>query len=419
MKRKTVCLVAIITLFATYAYGQQFEPEENFRLQNYGNGVFILRYIGTNTDIHIPPYMQGRPVIGIGHNAFQDRQLTSVTIPNSVTFIQRFAFTNNQLTSVIIPDSVTSIEMLAFKNNNLSTVTIGSSVAYIGQEAFHGNRLTSVIIPDSVISIGNSAFAANQLSSVTIPDSVTYIGNLAFINNRLTSITIGNRVASIGNGAFANNQLTSVAIPNSVTRIGNGAFQANRLTSVTIPSSITSIGRSAFRHNQLTNVNIGNGVSYIGEYAFANNRLTSIPNTGRASVAANTFAGNQPQQQVQAGAQDNRSRLIQGLVSGNGRRGVFTQGARVHIPRAFVRVIDRTSVGNTTYHLVMINDTQASGVLAPFYIATTFPRVLDLMNIPPFPNTVFESMVIEFVRYGEFLQNRVPRNTYVFRLVNE
>src|SRR5574344_1552737 len=215
--------------------------------------------------------------------AFAYNQLTSVTIPNSVTSIVPGIFLENQLTSVTIPNSVTSIGDFAFSNNQLTSVTIPDSVTSIGNYAFSNNQLTSVTIPDSVTSIGMSAFSENQLTSVTIPNSVTSIGDFAFSNNQLTSVTIPDSVTSIGNYAFANNQLTSVTIPNSVTSIGESAFESNQLTSVTIPDSVSSIGEDAFINNKLTSATIGTGVTTIGSDAFrktttSNPSLTNIYN---------------------------------------------------------------------------------------------------------------------------------------------
>src|SRR5574344_337020 len=164
-------------------------------------------------DVLIPETINGIAVISMSNYAFANNQLTSVTIPDSVTSIGNYAFANDQLTSVTIPNSVTSISDDAFISNQLTSVTIPNSVTSIGIGAFEGNQLTSVMIPDSVTSIDAEAFFGNQLTNVTIPNSVTSMGTYAFYNNQLTSATIGTGVTAIGTGAFLK---TSTSNPNLV-----------------------------------------------------------------------------------------------------------------------------------------------------------------------------------------------------------
>lgn len=98
--------------------------------------------------------------------------------------IGEFAFANwNNLTSITIPDSVTSIGRSAFFDcSSLKRVTIPSSVTSIGNGAFEGcSSLTSIEIPNSVTNIGDMTFCfCGSLTSITIPDSVTSIGSAAF-----------------------------------------------------------------------------------------------------------------------------------------------------------------------------------------------------------------------------------------------
>ena len=97
-------------------------------------------------------------------------ELTSITIPNSVTSIGGAVFENcSGLTSITIPNSVTSIGWYAFSGcSGLTSVTIPNSVTSIGGQAFYEcSSLTSITIPHSVMSIGDQAFyGCSALTSV-------------------------------------------------------------------------------------------------------------------------------------------------------------------------------------------------------------------------------------------------------------
>jgi hypothetical protein len=135
-------------------------------------GTIITGYTGSAKDVVLPTQIEGLPVIGIGMDAFCRNKITSVVIPDCVTFIGRSAFSNNALTSVFIPNSVTSIGELAFRENKLSSVFIPDSVTSIGAFAYYGNKLTSVVIGKEVTFIGDSAFDGNALTSITMPRNI-------------------------------------------------------------------------------------------------------------------------------------------------------------------------------------------------------------------------------------------------------
>ena len=239
-------------------------------------------------------------VTSIGSSAFYGcSSLTSINISDGVTEIDSDAFKGcSSLTSITIPDSVTSIGYDAFRCcSSLKNINIPNSVTSIGDSAFYGcSSLTSINIPDGVTSIGNWTFEdCSSLTSITIPDSVTSIGFRAFEGcSSLTSITIPDSVTSIDNDAFRGcTSLTSITIPNSVTSIGDGAFRCcSSLTSINIPDGVTSIGSSAFEGcSSLTSINIPDGVTSIGSSAFEGcSSLTSIniPD-GVTSIGNGTF----------------------------------------------------------------------------------------------------------------------------------
>ena len=182
------------------------------------------------TSVDIPEQINGCTVTSIGPEAFDIcRNLTNVTIPNSVKSIGRGAFLNcNSLSSITIPDSVTSLgDGMFFQCNSLTSVTIPQGITSIGSLMFYGcSSLTDVIIPNSVTDIGNDAFyGCIELANITIPYGVTHIHGTAFSNSGLTSVTIPDSVTYIGNRAFGDcKRLTHVIIPNSVTSI-QSAFQ--------------------------------------------------------------------------------------------------------------------------------------------------------------------------------------------------
>ena len=215
----------------------------------------------------------------IASHAFEDCvNLTSVTIPNSVTSIGSWAFSGcSSLTSVTIPNGVTRIEMHTFwRCSSLTSVTIPDGVTMILDNSFREcSSLTAVTIPNSVTYIGGYTFYdCSSLTSINIPDGVGCISSATFVGcSSLPSITLPSNLAFIEDQAFAScSALTSITIPNSVTRIEDLAFVGCRsLTSIIIPNSVYRIHSAAFQNcSNLTSVTIGSGVKDICGLAFAN-----------------------------------------------------------------------------------------------------------------------------------------------------
>jgi len=285
-------------------------------------------------------------------NVAAGEQITSITIPSSVTFIGFRSFQSNLLTNVTIPNSVTQLSNLSFGENPLlTTVTLSNSLTSIPPFSFVSCALTGIIIPDNVTTIGSNAFWGSQLTSVTIPSNVTIIETRAFGSNPLTCVISENAtppsiVTPTGPNTssdtfFGSRPNINLTIPsgtasayttatwtgfNSVAEgLGNtftidyityqvNTTQSNEVlvvdyettggTVVNIPETVsgscttynvTEIGSWAFSSKGLTAVTLPNSITVIGNHSFSGNQLTSLsisPNTVTI-IGQQSFQSNQ------------------------------------------------------------------------------------------------------------------------------
>jgi len=240
----------------------------------------ITGYNGTETAVVIPSQINGQAVTKIGEMAFYNKQLTSVTIPNSITIIESMAFCDNKFTNVTVPDSVTNIGASAFVFTPLTSVTIGANIT----------------LGSYVEAIGGRGDAFNEDL-----DSVYYSNG-----QRAGTYTLNNGVWSLSGNQQATQETafefekgeisgytgtaTTLVIPSqiegrAVTAIREYVFSNKQLTNVTIPDSVIYIGWAAFWDNPLISITIGANVEfgYEGDdlYAFDKEFITAYNNNGK------------------------------------------------------------------------------------------------------------------------------------------
>ena len=199
-------------------------------------------------------------VVSIGSNAFHScNQLTSVTIPTSVTAIEDRAFEScSGLSSITIPASVLSIGVGAFQScSGLLTVQIGSSVTSIGNVAFEGcSSLQSLTIPNSVLTMGNWAFCnCTSLDTLIIGTSLTQIVHNVFAGcNNVHYIHYNARNAICNymtTGGYRTSlpvaSLQELVIGDSVQTLNPYTFVgAASLAEVTLGTNVSTIGINTF-----------------------------------------------------------------------------------------------------------------------------------------------------------------------------
>ena len=252
-----------------YATKNGFSDEDCLLTNELDDGTLeISNYAGNSATYEIPGEIDGKKVVRIGDNAFIDcTELTSVTIPDSVTDIRWRAFYNCvSLKSVTIPKSVTYIDNYAFgyyyDSDSFGTKKIdGFKINYVKNTHGHMYAIKNGFTDEACL-------LTNELDDGTL-EITKYVGNSATCV--IPSEIDGKKVTQIGYNAFSSRtELTSITIPDGVTIIGNSAFSdCTSLETVTIPNSVTQIYPRAFYNcTSLKEVTIPASVTVIRDEAF-------------------------------------------------------------------------------------------------------------------------------------------------------
>lgn len=211
----------------TYA-GLQLEP--------YGDGWLVRSYDGTEDDLAIPAEVDGLPVVMIAANAFEDnRNLRSVTIPDSVTFVGNYAFWN-----------CTALEQ----------AHVGCGVTALNIGTFWGcTRLAHVELPDTLTVLGDGSFrTCASLASIDIPESTTELGDSCFRDcTALPSVVIPAAVHTVFRNAFRDcSILSTVIMHGNVEYVGPRAFQGcPQLDHITLVDDEIDVTMNAMRNYSL------------------------------------------------------------------------------------------------------------------------------------------------------------------------
>jgi hypothetical protein len=227
-----------------------------------------------STTITIPEEFEGLRVTSIGQEAFYEcSNLTSVTIPQSVTSIGYCAFGLCGLTELTIPTSITSIGKSAFfKCLGLTSITIPSSVTSLGDFAFYEcTGITSVTVEwetPLALNADNSPFFFIPMDNATlyVPEGTKAAYKAAEVWKKFGTIDDGIEepdpywvAYDTGEAVMYDMDVDENGMINipinvviddeeyPVTELARGAFQnKTELVEATIPETVKKIGEGAF-----------------------------------------------------------------------------------------------------------------------------------------------------------------------------
>ena len=164
--------------------------------------------------------------------------LTTVTLPNTVTTIGKGAFSHcTKLTNFILPNTVTTIEQYAFSScTNLKKIEFSKNITSIGDNAF--NHLEETYYDGNIGDWTKISFDNSNVLKTSKLYLLDENGSNEFNNKKYSfveNLVIDSSTTEIKDYAFYGyKHFKSVTIPASVTKIENNAFGEQTIEKITI-----------------------------------------------------------------------------------------------------------------------------------------------------------------------------------------
>lgn len=174
MKKKLLFVLMALVCAFTCAFAMtgcskgvqyKFELSEGGESYTFTGISYYSNGSSEKIEIEIPAEYKGKPVTKIKEGACDGLHIRKVTIPNTVTFIDKEAFRSSEIETVVFGDY--SQAELATHDDTLQPYSL-----YIGERAFAGNEIKNVTIPENA-HLGARAFQSSEVESVTFKGGVS------------------------------------------------------------------------------------------------------------------------------------------------------------------------------------------------------------------------------------------------------
>jgi len=147
---------------------------------------------------------EGVKVLEIGSYAFKNMEVNSITLPDTLIYIDKEAFSNTVIhDTFVIPESVVDLSEGALKDCICDEIIL-PPVEVLSKEVLCSSGITRITIPDTVTKIDESAFShCYCLTDVVCGESLKEIGSLAFYHcSSLENVTFNEGLEILGYACF-------------------------------------------------------------------------------------------------------------------------------------------------------------------------------------------------------------------------
>ena len=181
--------------------------KEGFIVRRFCIGYEIMGFIHDShpLDLVVPQSIEGRPVLSIDAEAFENHLLHTVTLPNGLREIHESAFRGVKgAAEIVIPASVQSISYCAFCESSFSKLVfegyvLGMFCSFVGMD-----NLRQIVFPSTFTRTHFRAFMHNTaLEEVDLPEGMTHVAMQTFKDcSSLRKVTLPTTLKRIAPNAF-------------------------------------------------------------------------------------------------------------------------------------------------------------------------------------------------------------------------
>lgn len=298
------------TDFGENVFGENFWSSMNALSDDYNTWLYddnasdffvwngcLFAYRGSSKTPVIPS-----GVCGIGDKVFENSDITGVTIPEGVRYINNGAFKEcTSLKSVKFPNSLKRIGSVAFSGcTSLSSVTFGSGLKSIEYYGFSDcESLKKVVLPEGLEKLDGAFYECYNLENITFPSSLSEIDpersaiyDTKWYENIADSAPIYCGGIFLGFKVGYNTPYKNIKINSTYTvRAGTKTVYMNecyvdKLTTLNLPDGLKSLTIKSPRNNvngnyKITKLTVPESVDYVDIEGMSDLKTLKLPTTAK------------------------------------------------------------------------------------------------------------------------------------------